>query len=253
MGKPLDLIGKRFGYLTVIEKTKKRKNACIVWKCRCDCGNIVEVRGTSLKNGNTKSCGCKKNIGLINYNNSKNTIQIGNRYGKLIVIKYIGLFEHSKGHRRKKYLCQCDCGNIVETWGYLLVSGSKSSCGCLCSKGEEKIKTILLKNNILFKHDYCIPELYKQTGRRLRYDFVIYNEHGDIVKCIEFDGRQHTEGMDNGVWKNGSTLEEIQERDNIKNNFCFQNNIILIRIPFTKLKTLNKEDVLTNKFEVKRG
>lgn len=75
-----------------MKKQKKRKNGCIVWKCRCDCGNIVEVRGTSLKNGNTKSCGCKKNIGLINYNNSKNTIQIGNRYGKLIVIKYIGYF-----------------------------------------------------------------------------------------------------------------------------------------------------------------
>lgn len=59
--------------------------------------------------------------------------------------------------------------------------------------------------------------------------------------------------MDGGIWKNSNTLEEIQERDNIKNNFCFQNNIILIRIPFTKLKTLNEEDVLTNKFEVKRG
>ena len=59
--------------------------------------------------------------------------------------------------------------------------------------------------------------------------------------------------MDEGIWKNSNTLEEIQERDNIKNNFCFQNNIILIRIPFTKLKTLNEEDVLTNKFEVKKG
>ena len=29
-----------------------------MWECQCDCGNIVYVNGTSLKNGNTKSCGC---------------------------------------------------------------------------------------------------------------------------------------------------------------------------------------------------
>ena len=145
MGRALDLIGKKFGYLTVIEKTQKRKNGCIVWKCKCDCGNITEVVGTYLKNGNTKSCGCKKGIGLVNYNNLRNTVQIGNRYGKLTVIKCIGAFEYSKGSRRKKYLCQCDCGNIVETWGNLLSSGSKSSCGCLSSKGEEKIKNNFIK------------------------------------------------------------------------------------------------------------
>ena len=57
MVKPLELSGKRFGRLTVIEKNG-RKNGSILWKCKCDCGNTAIISGTSLKNGNTKSCGC---------------------------------------------------------------------------------------------------------------------------------------------------------------------------------------------------
>ena len=42
MGKALDLIGQRFGRLTVIEKIGT-KNSKVMWKCKCDCGNYTEV------------------------------------------------------------------------------------------------------------------------------------------------------------------------------------------------------------------
>jgi len=48
-----NIIGKKFGRLTVI-KYHKRSH----WKCVCDCGNNSIVRGADLKSGNTKSCGC---------------------------------------------------------------------------------------------------------------------------------------------------------------------------------------------------
>ena len=54
----LRLVGKRFGWLTVIEDTGKRKNGFVVWICQCDCGGLKEVRTTSLRAGATKSCGC---------------------------------------------------------------------------------------------------------------------------------------------------------------------------------------------------
>ena len=36
-------IGKRYGRLVVIEKTEKRYHSTTIYKCRCDCGNIVEL------------------------------------------------------------------------------------------------------------------------------------------------------------------------------------------------------------------
>lgn len=53
-----DLIGRKFGRLTVIGKTGKKQFGNNVWSCLCDCGNIVDVGTGNLKSGNTKSCGC---------------------------------------------------------------------------------------------------------------------------------------------------------------------------------------------------
>lgn len=53
------MIGNKFGKLTVIEELKTRsKNGHKLYKCLCDCGNIKIVRGDTLKNGKSQSCGC---------------------------------------------------------------------------------------------------------------------------------------------------------------------------------------------------
>ena len=54
----IDLTGQRFGRLTVLKKEKSDNNGNVMWRCQCDCGNIVIVRGVSLRSGNTRSCGC---------------------------------------------------------------------------------------------------------------------------------------------------------------------------------------------------
>ena len=51
-------IGDKYNKLTVLEKTSERKNRSIIYKCRCDCGNIINVISTSLTKGLCKSCGC---------------------------------------------------------------------------------------------------------------------------------------------------------------------------------------------------
>lgn len=63
MTKTADLVGQRFGRLTVIKKIGVRKvgqrgQTKTVWLCKCDCGNEKEVLRNSLVSGNTKSCGC---------------------------------------------------------------------------------------------------------------------------------------------------------------------------------------------------
>lgn len=54
----VDLTGKRYGKLIVLERSNDGKRI-IRWVCRCDCGNETIVQGGNLKNGHTQSCGCK--------------------------------------------------------------------------------------------------------------------------------------------------------------------------------------------------
>lgn len=58
MGKKIDLTGQRFGRLTAIRDTGKKKWAYVVWQCQCDCGSLHEVVTSELTKGKTKSCGC---------------------------------------------------------------------------------------------------------------------------------------------------------------------------------------------------
>lgn len=57
-----NLIGKKFGKLTVIDQIDK-KNRQLVWRCKCECGNEINVTTNHLVTGNTQSCGCLKSKG----------------------------------------------------------------------------------------------------------------------------------------------------------------------------------------------
>lgn len=57
-----ELIGKVFGYLTVIDYSFFKEGKTW-WKCQCSCGNVIEVRQDYLKSGHSQSCGCLKSKG----------------------------------------------------------------------------------------------------------------------------------------------------------------------------------------------
>ena len=69
---------------------------------------------------------------------------------------------------------------------------------------------------------------------------------------IEFDGCQHLTGLDTTYWgRTTDTLESIRKRDKIKNHFCLNHNYPLIRIPYSKLKTITIDDLLGDKYLIK--
>lgn len=57
-----DLTGERFGYLVVVSRAPNRPppSGVVMWNCECDCGKKKVIQGSSLKSGNTTSCGCHR-------------------------------------------------------------------------------------------------------------------------------------------------------------------------------------------------
>lgn len=56
--RALELIGKRFGRLVVVERVPSARPGSAMWRCRCDCGGTKDVASKYLSNGTVSSCGC---------------------------------------------------------------------------------------------------------------------------------------------------------------------------------------------------
>jgi hypothetical protein len=68
MGKIIDLTNQTFGKLIVIERAENAACNQPRWLCQCKCGNKIIVQGSSLRSGNTKSCGCLNKEKLLQRN-----------------------------------------------------------------------------------------------------------------------------------------------------------------------------------------
>lgn len=221
--KKLDLTGQVFGELTVLSPAAARNDKYTRWICKCSCGKEVEVRTDYLTSKHTTSCGHIKE----QFIQQKNLI--GQRFGKLVVIE--NLFD--RGTKK----CKCDCGNIVEVQTQNLTNGNTQSCGCLKSKGELKINTLLTEMKISFKTQYSFSDCRFSDTKRLAYfDYAIFHNE-QLICLIEFDGAQHYTGWS----KKQESLEKIWEKDDFKNQYCQQHNIPLIRIPYWELDNIDKE------------
>lgn len=110
-----DLTGQTFGRLTVIGFSGIRGDVSW-WRCKCECGEEAEIRSTSLRNGHTKSCGCKSN---------KPENLTGRTFGRLTVIK-----PDSIRGSKVRWICRCECGARVSIAATKLKSDETRSCGC---------------------------------------------------------------------------------------------------------------------------
>ena len=113
-----DITGLRFGRLTVEGKSgSKARDGNPLWRCRCDCGNLVETTKRRLLTGNIRSCGCGKQPPLKDW--------VGKRFGMLTVLSYA-----RKENGFHLWHCRCDCGTEVDVRQSNLQSGWTKSCGC---------------------------------------------------------------------------------------------------------------------------
>ncbi len=168
--------------------------------------------------------GCKKCSAIIVANKKRKTLSQfindaikihGNKYNydKVLYVK-----------SSKKVIINClTCNNIFSQ----SASGHLNGNGCnFCnlSKGEIKINDYLIKNNIIYetqkKFDNC------KNQRKLPFDFYL----PDYNTIIEFDGKQHFQSIK--CFGGEKQLQKTKLNDTIKNQYCLDNNIQLIRIRY---------------------
>lgn len=120
----IDLTGKRFGKLLVLEKAYS-KNYRVYWRCLCDCGQETFVPTSNLTRLHTTSCGCVAHRTKDSYKSLE-----GKVFGRLTVLEKDE--ERTKNSKRYRtyYKCLCECGNIVSVRADGLKNGAVVSCNC---------------------------------------------------------------------------------------------------------------------------
>jgi len=191
----------------------------------CNEHGIFKQRPNDHLNG----CGCKKcsnkTIQLSDFINRSNKVH-NNFYDYKLV-------EYKNNYSKVKIICPTHKIFEQRPKDHLNNNGCPI---CKLSKGELEIKKILKLNNIKFntqqKFNNC---KHKQL---LSFDFYLPDKN----LCIEFDGRQHYESIEK--WGGMKYLKDQQIKDKIKNIYCIENNINLLRIKYNdnienKLKEYN--------------
>lgn len=155
---------------------------------------------------------------------------------KARIEKYAGyeVKDCSNYSRRSKITIQCPKGHLFN----MRIDSFQGCCPfCSESKGEAIIRTWLESNQV----EYTTQHIFKDCFYKgvLRFDFYLPRHN----TCIEFDGEQHFKPTD---FTSKKTQEEvnkqfniIQKRDKIKNTYCKDNNITLVRIPYYEINNID--------------
>jgi hypothetical protein len=205
--------------------------------------------------------GNKYDYSLVEYNGTDKKVKI--------ICSSHGLFEQTPHHHRNGIGC-AKCGGVAklttdefilkskkihgEKYDYKLVNYKnvktkvllicpihgefnttpndhlRRTSGCpICneSKGEKKIREILIEKNVNFTQQKRFKDCRDKNP--LPFDFYL----PDLNACIEYDGEQHFN--ERCTFGGKKRLNDIQKKDKLKNEFCLNNNIKLLRIKYNDI------------------
>lgn len=188
--------GKEFGNWTVLYRTENfTNNRHPRYVCQCKCSKIKVVSKDNLIRGRSKSCG---NCSKIELNNNDKRLKHNMSENSKIIKTKTALMVNDKNYKPKK-------------------NEKKDNWLKMASKSEKIIFETLEHYGVDFIPHYMI---ILDNGHRVFFDFLINDKY-----IIEFDGEQH---FRESLYGN---LEKTHNKDLMKNQYCFKNNIPLIRIP----------------------
>lgn len=190
----------------------------------CDKGHIFKTSWNNFKNGRRcPQCNKKQLEDIINSIKSEDGYTVISTKG----------FKNA----RSKLLVKCNNGHEFKIHWSAFQSGQRCP-KCRASRGEKEVSKVLSSMGIQYINQYRMDGC-KYHGV-LPFDFYIPN----MNICIEYDGIQHYECVNfSGKMTEdemNKNLKLVQKRDNIKNQYCSDNNIKLIRIPYWEFDNIEK-------------
>ena len=242
-----DLTGKRFGRLTVTgvdhNKPDSGGNNHFYWKCLCDCGNTTVVITSSLKNGDTKSCGCLLTEASASRAKDRTIDLTGHKYGLLTVIERV---DNPDREGYEAWRCICDCGKEKLAEGYYLRKGMISSCGCL---SQSKYELFVLQyfdekgyeSGVDYESQKRFDDLRGYDGGMLSYDFSVI-KNGKICAFIECQGQQHYKPVE--IFGGDEQFAKQQLHDEAKRKYAENLGVPLIEIPYTVVKYEEVKEIM---------
>ena len=202
-------------------------------KIQCKCGNIFE---TTFRNFKSKTkIACDECVGIINYSiqDIKDYV-LNNSECELLSTEYV--------NNKQKLKFKCKCGNIFETSFHHFVTSNQKRCS-ICSKkmskGEYITHNYLINKNIKFEEQKKFKNC--KDKNMLPFDFYL----PDYNTCIEIDGEGHYKPFKSKKYSEEYCIKKYntqKKHDKIKDDYCKEYNIKLLRIPYWKFN--NIENIL---------
>ena len=196
------------------------KNEATYVNITCPKGHVYECSFESFKN---KGRTCRKCSG-----SHKHTIEevkdFANQYGYEVISD---TYLNNKTH----LIFKCPKDHKFSMRFDHFKSGARCPF-CRESKGEKDILKYLDEHNVKYIRQYRYEDC--RDVKPLPFDFYL----PDYNICIEYDGELHYKSID--FYGGEEELMRQQNRDNIKTQYCKDNNITLIRIPYWDLNNINK-------------
>ena len=202
-----NMVGQKIGKLTVIEYCGNSH-----WKCLCECGEVVIVRGWELRNNKKTSCGkCE--------NNKRLNELTGKTIGYWKVNRYVG---------NKKWECTCTlCNRTYEVYTHNLISGSSKSC----EECSAKLKIKNRKQPIIGSIDKYLDKGYYECtcggcGRKIKRHGTII-DRSDTILCKHCSPLRLVKDMSGKVINNWTVIKYLgTQRWLCKCNLCNKESIV---------------------------
>ncbi len=228
-----DIVGQKFGRLLVLEDLIDSIPPKI--RCKCDCGKEVTLRKGDVMSGHTLSCGCLQ-AEIASTTNTKDWAGYISDYG-VRAIKSVS--QNNNGQWLWEFECPL-CSKHFITLPAKVANGHITSCGCRVQSSKESlIENYLIQFNIDYKTQYTFEDCKNKYV--LRFDFALFKDT-NLIYLIEYDGQQHYIAKD--FFGGQAGLGLTQYRDQIKNKYCKENNIPLLRLKYDLKDSEIKEKIL---------